>query len=58
MKTIAGNSPASSVHVTPAVSLNHPSYRPPVLQAAAALRVLSEQYRRKKARVRKNAGHA
>jgi hypothetical protein len=57
MKTIAGNS-SSSVHRTPAVALNHPSYRPPVLQAAAALRALSEQYRLKKARVRKNTGHA
>jgi hypothetical protein len=57
MKTIARNSSSASVHITPAVALNHPSYRPPVLQAAAALRALSEKYRLKTAKV-KQAGHA
>ncbi len=57
MKTIARNSSSASVHITPAVALNHPSYRPPVLQAAAALRVLSEKYQLKAEKVRQ-AGHA
>jgi hypothetical protein len=56
MKTIARNT-SSTVHITPAIALNHPSYRPPVLQAAAALRVLSEKFRLKTAKVKK-AGHA
>ncbi len=57
MKTIARNS-SSAVHMIPAVALNNPLYRSPVLQAAAALRVLSEQYLRKLSKGSKKAGHA
>ncbi len=58
MKTIITNSLSTSVRITPAIALNHPSYRRPVLQAAAALLALSEQYRLKKKIGRKNTGHA
>jgi hypothetical protein len=47
----------STIRVTHAVAAKHPSYRNPVVHAAAALRHLSEQYNRK-AGVRRKTGHA
>lgn len=55
---VSKDSSVSSVRITPFISLKHPSYRSPVVQAAAALHNLSEQYRLKKARVPKKTGHA
>jgi hypothetical protein len=57
MKAITNDSLASSVRRTPVIALKHPSYQNPVVQAAAALRNLSEQYRLKKKKNRK-LGHA
>jgi hypothetical protein len=58
MKAIVPNVRSSSVRITPAMALKHPSYRSPVVHAAAALKNLSEQYSLKQARYRKKTGHA
>lgn len=59
MKAFAGNThPVSSVHSSPAVSLTHPSYRRPAIQAAAALHNLISQFRLKRKQDSKKAGHA
>ncbi len=56
--SIDANNSSSSVRITPALGFKRQSYRSSVIHAAAALQTLSDQYRLKKARIRKKTGHA
>lgn len=56
--SIDANNSFSTVRIIPAPGLKRQSYRSTVIHAAAALQNLSDQYRLKKARIRKKTGHA
>lgn len=49
---------STSVRISPAVALHHPSYKRPAVHAANALHHLFEQYNLKMRRFRKKSGNA
>lgn len=57
MKVTISNS-LSSIRVTPAIALKHPSYKGPVVHAVAALDHLAQKYKIKQKSDRGKAGHA
>ncbi len=56
--SVDANNRSSAVRIIPTLGSKHQSYRSSVVHAAAALQNLSDQYRLKKARIRKKTGHA